>query len=832
MYMKESSLLNLSLLHPFEDVRILDLGWNRFSGLFDAVEGNKSLRRLRKLEILFLDLNEFNSSIFPFLNAATSLTKLSLKANNMDGPVPVKELRDLTNLEVLDMSWNRFNDSIPVQGICKLKNLQELDLTGNKLVGHFPLCLTNLTRLRVLDLSSNQLTGSIPSSLSNLESLEYLSLLDNNFEGFFSFGSLTKLSMLRVFKIQLVPIVSESSWRPKFQLSVIELRSCNLAKIPNFLLYQKDLRHVDLSNNRIAEKFPSWLLANNSKLEALLLQNNSFESLQLPKSTHNLLFLDLSMNEFSNLFPHNIGQILPHLQYMNISNNDFEGKLPASLGNMKSMEHLDISHNGFHGNLPDSFVKGCYSISVLKLSHNKLSGQVFPEPANFTDILVLSMDNNLFTGKGVIPSWIGEFQHLSMLLLSNNLLEGEIPISLFNLSYLGLLDLSANMLSGDIPPHVNSERRVVLLLHDNNFSKGIPDTLLLNVSILDMRNNRLSGNIPEFINTQNISILLLRGNNFTGRIPHQLCGLSNIHLLDLANNGFSGSIPSCLSNISFGSGKEDTSNDFDFVYGIFNGLTTISPSLGHRGNDVGAYFRSLVVLEQFSMDYLASFLTKIEFPTKHRYDSYMGGNLLELCGLDLSQNKLSGEIPVEIGGDLLKLHALNLSHNYLSGEIPRSFSGLKTVESLDLSFNRLHGEIPPQLSELSSLGVFKVSYNNLSGVIPQGGHLSTFDANSYLGNPFLCGKPTNKSCNSNNIQEPDDEVEDDEYTIDMVSFYWSLAAAYVTILLGVIASLSFDSPWSRAWFNLVDAFLRKDKRRRLRFGGNMTWQINPHQHYR
>lgn len=421
-------------------------------------------------------------------------------------------------------------------------------------------------------------------------------------------------------------------------------------------------------------------------------------------------------------------------------------------------------------------------------------------------VLLDISDNNL---TGVIPSWIGEFQHLSMLLLSNNLLEGEIPISLFNLSYLGLLDLSANMLSGDIPPHVNSERPVVLLLHDNNFSKGIPDTLLLNVSILDMRNNRLSGNIPEFINTQNISILLLRGNNFTGRIPHQLCDLSNIHLLDLANNGLSGSIPSCLSNISFGSGKEDTSNDFYFVYGFVNGLTTISPSLGHRGNDVGVYFRSLVVLEHFSMDYLASFQTKIEFPTKHRYDSYMGGNLLELCGLDLSQNKLSGEIPVEIGGDLLKLHALNLSHNYLSGEIPRSFSGLKTVESLDLSFNRLHGEIPPQLSELSSLGVFKVSYNNLSGVIPQGGHLSTFDANSYVGNPFLCGKPTNKSCNSNNIQEPDDEVEDDEYTIDMVSFYWSLAAAYVTILLGVIASLSFDSPWSRAWFNLVDAFLRK-----------------------
>ncbi|KAG2313284.1 hypothetical protein Bca52824_024841 [Brassica carinata] len=143
------------------------------------------------------------------------------------------------------------------------------------------------------------------------------------------------------------------------------------------------------------------------------------------------------------------------------------------------------------------------------------------------------------------------------------------------------------------------------------------------------------------------------------------------------------------------------------------------------------------------------------------------------------------------------------------GVIPRSFSGLKTVESLDLSFNRLHGEIPPQLTELSSLAVFNVSYNNLSGVIPQGKQFNTFDTKSYLGNPFLCGQPTNKSCNSNNVKEPDNEVEAHEYAIDMVSFYWSLTASYVTILVGVLASLSFDSPWSRAWFNTVDAFLLK-----------------------
>lgn len=45
MYLKETSLLNLSLFHPFEDVQSLKLsaneekGFNQFDGLFDDLEG-------------------------------------------------------------------------------------------------------------------------------------------------------------------------------------------------------------------------------------------------------------------------------------------------------------------------------------------------------------------------------------------------------------------------------------------------------------------------------------------------------------------------------------------------------------------------------------------------------------------------------------------------------------------------------------------------------------------------------------------------------------------------------------------------------------------------
>ena len=87
--------------------------------------------------------------------------------------------------------------------------------------------------------------------------------------------------------------------------------------------------------------------------------------------------------------------------------------------------------------------------------------------------------------------------------------------------------------------------------------------------------------------------------------------------------------------------------------------------------------------------------------------------------LDLSDNGLTGEIPVELG-NLANLKELYLWGNRLSGAIPAELGNLSNLGELNLYSNRLSGAIPAELGNLSNLQELWLSQNQLTGEIPAG----------------------------------------------------------------------------------------------------------------
>ena len=218
--------------------------------------------------------------------------------------------------------------------------LQVIDLSENKFEGILPSCMQNLTSLLVLDLSYNHFNGNVAlSQLSCLTSLEYLSLLNNDFLDPIKLSWFLNLSNLKVLlndnnKIAFEP--NTHSLIPAFQLKVLNLFNGSFngfnRTTPRFLQYQYDLRVIDLSHNNLVGKFPNWLLENNTRLEVLILKDNSLTGLFLvPYDIRpNIRNIDISDNYLQGPIPTNFGLVFPNLKYFNISKNAFQGSIPSS----------------------------------------------------------------------------------------------------------------------------------------------------------------------------------------------------------------------------------------------------------------------------------------------------------------------------------------------------------------------------------------------------------------------------------------------------------------------------------------------------------------------
>ncbi|QHO26608.1 hypothetical protein HN873_020986 [Arachis hypogaea] len=414
----------------------LNLAQNQLNGPFPS-----SLLNLQRLTHLDLSRNELSGQVPNVFDRLTNLQTLSLSYNNFEGKLP-SSLFTLTQLSQLDCSFNQFEGSLPKQ--VAFSNLTQLFLEGNLLNGTIPPSILSLKFLRGLDLSENQFTGHISSEITSYF-LEYLHLCNNKLQGNFpeSIYHLVNLTSL---------CLSSNSWSSTVHFSLF-------SKLQN-------LEYLSLSG------------CNSLLLESETSINYTFFNLQALQLFSNNI---IGWSKFSGKFP--------QLEFLELSSNKLEGKVPQWIHDIHSLYHLKLSHNMFTS-IGHQFP--WYHFEYLDLSFNLMDDDISSFFCNTTSLKVINLSHNRFTG--TFPQCLANSSYFMDLDLQMNNLHDTLPDTFKHLDQLETLNLNGNQFKGLLPKSLsNSISLVDLDLGNNQFEDTFPNWLqnLSTLEILVLRGNKL-----------------------------------------------------------------------------------------------------------------------------------------------------------------------------------------------------------------------------------------------------------------------------------------------------------------------------------------------------
>ncbi|KAL3506535.1 hypothetical protein ACH5RR_031917 [Cinchona calisaya] len=629
-----------------------------------------------------------------------------------------------------------------------LSFLVSLDLSRNNFNGEIPQELSRLHRLRFLNLGVNHLSGEIPSWFGSFANkLQFLYLTNNSFTGFIP-PSISNISTLEDLRFSHNPlqgtIPKEIGNLDNLKILVLDYNQLS-GPMPYEIFNIFSLEVVSLVGNNLSGNLPDPMCRNSRKLNWLDVSQNKLNG-KIPLSLFQcsaLRTLSLSVNNFSGDIPKEIGN-LTLLESLYMGNNSLKGFIPQDLGNLRNLESLYLDENSLSGPIP----MGIFNLSMLitlSIPGNHLSGNL-PQNINYR-----------------LPS-------LKQLILPTNNLTGVIPNSISNCSQLEFLELSKNQFRGYIPSSIGNLRLLQsLCIHTNNL-KNDPSSPSLsfitsltnckNLKTIQVANNPLDGILPDSIGNLSNSVenIYVPGCNIKGRIPSRIGNLSGLIELLLHRNQLIGSIPDTIKDLQKLQGISVAGNKFSGILPdklcSLRSLAYLTLSQNQFSGSIPECLGNVTSLRTLELDSnrLNSSIPTTLWNLKDLLRLNLSSNFLsgtvgkELGNLkvsifiDLSSNYLTGGLPATIG-NLERLQNLSLANNGFRGSIPDSIGKILSLEYLDLSNNNLSGLIPTTLVKLQYLTYFNVSFNNLNGEIPSKGPFKNFTSLSFISNKGLCGAP-------------------------------------------------------------------------------------------
>ena len=261
--------------------------------------------------------------------------------------------------------------------------------------------------------------------------------------------------------------------------------------------------------------------------------------------------LSLNNNQLNGELPATLGQLL-NLQALQLAGNQLQGGLPAELGVLTQLRVLNLASNQLSGELPAQL--GSLTLLIeLFLNNNQLSGTLPPQWGQLGQLMTLNVANNHLSGP--IPVQLGELVALNRLYLSDNQFSGEIPAQLGSLTLLTELYLNNNQLSGELPAQLGALHQLFrFYAQGNRLTGSIPPELggLVSLRWLHLDHNQLSGALPpQLASLTLLKQLYLQDNQLSGELPAEWGNLARLEELQLFNNQLSGALPLTYLNLTY-----------------------------------------------------------------------------------------------------------------------------------------------------------------------------------------------------------------------------------------------------------------------------------------